>query len=207
MAGKKFAADFERIDEVKSNDKVLIWDSDTGVVKYATPAQINAKFDDLVADIATATAAAQAAEDARDLALGYKNDAVDAKNDAVSAKNDAVGAKNDAEAAAAAAAGTLANAMTKDGDDVQVLIEAITALEARVANLQAFIIKVVSGEAVLPKLAVEDLVCYGENNIVDSGSGAPSQKPFKAGRIYIDIANNKIYKSLDNANVSNWNNQ
>jgi hypothetical protein len=109
MAGKKFAADFERIDEVKSNDKVLIWDSDTGVVKYATPAQINAKFDDLVADIDTAVQAASDAEDARDLALGYKNDAVQAKDDAVAAKgdavqakNDAVQAKNDAQAAAAA---------------------------------------------------------------------------------------------------------
>ena len=75
MAGKKFAADFERIDEVKSNDKVLIQDSGTGIVKYATPAQINAKFDDLVADIDTAVQAASDAEDARDLALGYKNDA------------------------------------------------------------------------------------------------------------------------------------
>ena len=207
MAGKKFAADFERIDSVKSGDKVLIQDSVTGVVKYATPSQINAMFDNLVADIDTAVQAASDAEDARDLAQGYKNDAVSAKDDAVSAKNDAVGAKNDAEAAAGNAAATLANAITKDGDDVQVLIEAIDTLEARIASMQEFIIKLVSGKAVIPTLAVEDLLCYGENNIVDSGAGAPSRVPFKAGRIYIDTAGNKIYKSLNNGAVSDWNNQ
>lgn len=122
MAGKKFAADFERIDSVKSADKVLIQDSVTGVVKYATPSQINAMFDNLVADIDTAVQAASDAEDARDLAQGYKNDAVSAKDDAVSAKNDAVGAKNDAvsakNAAEAAAAALTTFIVQTEGSNV-----------------------------------------------------------------------------------------
>ena len=63
--GKKFAADFERIDEVKGNDRILIWDSKTSTVMFATPSQINAKFDQLVADIAAAIAAKNAAEAAQ----------------------------------------------------------------------------------------------------------------------------------------------
>lgn len=131
MAGKKFAADFERIDSVKSGDKVLIQDSVTGVVKYATPSQINAMFDNLVADIDTAVQAASDAEDARDLAQGYKNDAVSAKDDAVSAKSDAVDAKNDAVAAklaaqAAAAALTTFIVQTEGSNVDKVMSQDIT---------------------------------------------------------------------------------
>ena len=124
--GRNFPADFERITEVKSNDKILIYDSATGLVMFATPAQINARFADLVADInraedaadraeaaegnvetacqqAVANATRAAAQSASD-ALGYKNASVSAKNDAVDAKNAAVSAKGSAESAAAAAA-------------------------------------------------------------------------------------------------------
>lgn len=130
MAGKKFAADFERIDEVKSGDKVLIQDSDTGVVKYATPSQINAKFDDLVADIATAVQAKTDAQDARDDALEAKDDAVQAKDDAVQAKDDAVQAKTDAEdakddAEAAAAALTSFIVQTEGSDSNKVMSQAV----------------------------------------------------------------------------------
>lgn len=102
MAGKKFAADFERIDEVKTNDKVLIQDSVSGVVKYACPAQINAKFAQLVADIQTAIDCAAAAEAAQTAAESAKDDAQSAKADAVSAKDAAVSAKTAAQTAAAA---------------------------------------------------------------------------------------------------------
>ena len=37
--GKRFATDFERIDAVKPDDKILIHDSADGIVKYATPSQ------------------------------------------------------------------------------------------------------------------------------------------------------------------------
>ena len=38
--GKRFATDFERIDAVKPDDKILIHDSADGIVKYATPSQL-----------------------------------------------------------------------------------------------------------------------------------------------------------------------
>ena len=44
---KVFADDFERIAKVKSNDKILIWDSESGTVMYATPGQINAVLGEL----------------------------------------------------------------------------------------------------------------------------------------------------------------
>ena len=96
--GKKFAADFERISEVKGSDKILIFDSSSGIVMYATPSQINAKFDQLVADIAAAIAAQQAAEAAQRAAAAS---AFDAMNDA----QDAADSAGDAEGFNAAAAG------------------------------------------------------------------------------------------------------
>lgn len=109
--GKKFAADFERIDEVKGNDKILIFDSKTGVVMYATPSQINAKFDQLVADIAAAIAAKQAAEAAQGAAesaatgaMGYAGAASDSADEAEGFKeaaggiySDTVDVKNDTQ--------------------------------------------------------------------------------------------------------------
>lgn len=38
--GRRFAQDFERIDEVKANDKILIQNSRTGIVEYANPSQL-----------------------------------------------------------------------------------------------------------------------------------------------------------------------
>lgn len=54
--GKRFATDFERIDVVKPNDKILIYDSEDEVVKYATPSQLStvphdAPFDPLRAGL------------------------------------------------------------------------------------------------------------------------------------------------------------
>lgn len=61
---KRFPEDFERIDKVKSSDKLLINDSADGVDKYATPAQFNASLAELEEhydDAATAASNAQAA--------------------------------------------------------------------------------------------------------------------------------------------------
>lgn len=60
--GRNFPADFERIAQVKSNDKILIYDSSTGLVCFATPSQVNAMFENLVADITRAENAADRAE-------------------------------------------------------------------------------------------------------------------------------------------------
>lgn len=123
--GKKFAQDFERIDEVKSNDKVLIQDASTGVVKFATPGQINAKFEKLVADITVAETAAAAASTAAtkaetaergveqiiesataeaisaatSVAQTAADDAESAKNAAIDAQNGAQNAKTEANTA------------------------------------------------------------------------------------------------------------
>lgn len=40
MGGKRFAADFDRIDAVKSDDRILVQDSGDGYVKYANPSQL-----------------------------------------------------------------------------------------------------------------------------------------------------------------------
>lgn len=128
--GRNFPADFERISEVKSNDKILIYDSATGLVMFATPAQINAKFADLVVDItraedaadraeaaegnvdaacaqavADATAAAAASANAASGSAGTASQkATDAGNSASAAAGSAEGANIAKEAAQAAAA-------------------------------------------------------------------------------------------------------
>jgi hypothetical protein len=48
---KKFASDFDRIDRVKADDKILIHDSSDGIVKYATPGQFNESLNELMTDI------------------------------------------------------------------------------------------------------------------------------------------------------------
>lgn len=196
MAGKKFAADFERIDEVKLNDKVLIYDSDSGVVKYATPAQINAKFEDLVADIQTAVDAKQDAEAARDAAIGAKGDAEAARGDAISAKNDAVSAKNDAESASAAASSVLQEALLET--------EALRKLIDNGGEHKAISYDAENGF----KVCGYRTILYGAG--VPSNDTIPEQFgiPAFVGQIYINTsaASGGLYYAVGTSAVSDWKN-
>jgi hypothetical protein len=196
MAGKKFAADFERIDEVKSNDKVLIQDSGTGIVKYATPAQINAMFDQLVADIQTAIDAKTDAEAAFLAALGAKSDAEAAKSDAVTAKTDAVSAKTAAETAANDAANALAG-----------VNEELAALAALVDN---------AGDHKAISYDAEEAYKVCGFRTVISGAGVPSLEtiplqfgiPAFIGQLYIDTsaASGGLYYAVGTSSISDWKN-
>lgn len=50
--GKRFADDFDRIDAVKPNDRILIQDSDDGNVKFANPSQFGGSTGDTPVDTA-----------------------------------------------------------------------------------------------------------------------------------------------------------
>lgn len=87
--GKRFPEEFQRIDKVKSNDKLLIHDSEDGIDKYATPSQFNASLDELsvhyedaIAAKEEAVAAQRAAETAES---GAKTAVAEATKDAVAA--------------------------------------------------------------------------------------------------------------------------
>lgn len=87
--GKRFPEEFQRIDKVKSNDKLLIHDSEDGIDKYATPSQFNASlnelsvhYEDAIAAKEAAVAAQKAAETAES---GAKTAVAEATKDAVDA--------------------------------------------------------------------------------------------------------------------------
>ena len=73
--GKRFPEEFDRIDKVKSNDKLLINDSEDGLDKFATPAQFNASLEELETHYEDAVAAKEAAEAAQRAATEQANKA------------------------------------------------------------------------------------------------------------------------------------
>lgn len=87
--GKRFPEEFQRIDKVKSNDKLLIHDSEDGIDKYATPSQFNASLDELSVHYEDAIAAKEAAVAAQNAAetaeSGAKTAVAEATKDAVDA--------------------------------------------------------------------------------------------------------------------------
>ena len=194
--GKKFAADFERIDEVKGNDKILIQDSNTGVVKYASPSQINAKFDKLVADIETAVQAvvdARAAQAAAEAAIPL------AQAEVANAHAEAVAAGTAKSVAEAAYQNTL-NALTS-------VLEDIKALKALIDNGGHH--KAISYDA------EEGFNVCGKRFILH-GHGVPSADtipdqfgiPAFVGQMYIneDAASAGLYYAKGTSAVSDWKN-
>lgn len=79
-------------------------------------------------------------------------------------------------------------------------------LEERVAHLESLLVRVLSGEVVIPELQVKKLGVWGDNNIVITGEGAPTKAPDRAGQFYIDTKNNAVYHSVGNNAVSDWKN-
>lgn len=208
--GKKFAADFERIDEVKGNDKILIQDSNTGVVKYASPSQINAKFDKLVADIDTAVQAvvdARAAQAAAEAAIPLAQvEVANAHAEAVAAGT----AKSGAESAKAGAETAKSGAETAYQNTLNALtsvLEDIKALKALVDNGGHH--KAISYDA------EEGFSVCGKRFILH-GHGVPSADtipdqfgiPAFIGQMYIneDAASAGLYYAKGTSAVSDWKN-
>ena len=93
-----------------------------------------------------------------------------------------------------------------DSDAFNVLAASDCSLEARVTTLEQTLAAALSGDAVIPALQVRELGVWGSNNLILTGSGAPTKAPDRAGQLYIDIASGAVYKSTGNAAVSDWKN-
>lgn len=93
-----------------------------------------------------------------------------------------------------------------DSDAFNVLAASDCSLEARVTALERTLAAVLSGDAVIPALQVRELGVWGSNNLILTGSGAPTKAPDRAGQLYIDTASGAVYKSTGNAAVSDWKN-
>lgn len=91
-------------------------------------------------------------------------------------------------------------------DAFNVLAASDCSLEARVSTLEQTLAAVLSGAAVIPALQVRELGVWGSNNLILTGSGAPTKAPDRAGQLYIDTASGAVYKSTGNAAVSDWKN-
>lgn len=183
LGGRRFAVDFIRIDKVKSNDKFLVADDSDGVVKYATPAQINARFEGLEADIETATnavtaasAAQTAAETAKAEALTAKTASEAAQTGAESAKADALAAQSKAETAAENAQSSAENAAAQAsaavaGVQTQLTAESTTRADAD-EEMGAEIERIGADEALKHDYTEEPLLC-GQPKLL-LGAGTPS---------------------------------
>lgn len=183
---KVFADDFERIAKVKSNDKILIWDSESGTVMYATPGQINAMLGELADH-------AQRAETA----------ASSAATSAQSASNSATVA-NSAKSAAQSSADEAELAYEELPDTEDITSEAVAANNARLRAIAKFIAKL------LPLADLEDVNVrgafniFGPTNLVLVGEGAPSEAPDFVGQTYIDKTNKVRYTAFGDNAVSDW---
>lgn len=217
--GKKFAADFERIDEVKGNDRILIWDSKTSTVMFATPSQINAKFDQLVADIAAAIAAKNAAEaaqvaseKAQTAAAGSATEASGSADEAETFKeasqviyDDTLLLKKAAEKAVTDASAVLASSILKDGDEPAVIAAFIASLASRIGAIENSILNGFTSlrvENLTVRNALSAFLMGG--NFIVRGNSAPSIIPDFVGQEYIDETNKVAYKAVGNNAVSDW---
>lgn len=90
MSGKRFPEEFDRIDKVKSSDKLLVNDSKDGINKFCTPSQINEGLLELELHYEDAV---QAKNDAQAAATEAGNSAATAGDKATEASNSASAAK------------------------------------------------------------------------------------------------------------------
>lgn len=181
--GKRFATDFERIDKVKPNDKILIFDSLSGTVKYAQAAQFNIMLNELVAN-----AASSATEAANSASAAYVSQ-INSKD----AEDAAEGHALDAQQAAASAQGVL-----------NLSAESSCNLNERVATLERLIISLLSGETIAEKFVVRDLQIFGTTSLIKWGEGTPVVAPDFVGQRYIDITSKLAYTAIGNEAISDW---
>lgn len=91
MAGKRFPEDFDRIDKVKSSDKLLINDSKDGIDKYATPSQFNAALQELETHYEDAAQAKEVAQAAASTAATHASNAKTSETNAKASETSAKG--------------------------------------------------------------------------------------------------------------------
>lgn len=203
----QFKKDYDRIETVKGNDAFLVEDSLDGKVKYATPSQINAMFSKFVADIETAVEKAALASTKAAAAAASAEAAAASKTESVEAKTAAAASAAAAAASAAEANAALASAVKKAGDEMRTLAEALTQHDQRLLTIERTLKRLMSGRLTVPHLSVDKLDVWKENNIVQKGMGAPKTKPLDAGRLYVDVENDVLYKSKNNSTVGDWSNK
>lgn len=203
----QFKKDYDRIETVKGNDAFLVEDSLDGKVKYATPSQINAMFSKLVADIETAVEKAALASTKAAAAAASAEAAAASKTESVEAKTAAAASAAAAAASAAEANAALASAVKKAGDEMRTLAEALTQHDQRLLTIERTLKRLMSGRLTVPHLSVDKLDVWKENNIVQKGMGAPKTIPLDAGRLYVDVENDVLYKSKNNSTVGDWSNK
>lgn len=88
----------------------------------------------------------------------------------------------------------------------EVLAHSDCTLEERIARLEAALVALTTGDTFIPKLSVRKLDVWGDNNLIVTGTGAPTKAPDRAGQFYIDTKNNAVYRSIGNGAVSDWKN-
>lgn len=203
----QFKKDYDRIETVKGNDAFLVEDSLDGKVKYATPSQINAMFSKFVADIETAVEKAALASTKAAAAAASAEAAAASKTESVEAKTAAAASAAAAAASAAEANAALASAVKKAGDEMRTLAEALTQHDQRLLTIERTLKRLMSGRLTVPHLSVDKLDVWKENNIVQKGMGAPKTIPLDAGRLYVDVENDVLYKSKNNSTVGDWSNK
>lgn len=176
---KVFADDFERIAKVKSNDKILIWDSESGTVMYATPGQINAMLGELADHAQRAATSAQSASNSAAIA-------------------------NSAKSAAQSSADQAELAYEELPDTEDITSEAVAANNARLRAIAKFIAKLLP-LADLEDVNVRGAFnIYGPTNLILSGEGAPTEAPEFVGQTYIDTVGKVKYTAFGNNAVSDW---
>lgn len=127
-----------------------------------------------------------------------------AANTAVAAANIAAGKANEAATTANNAAESAQHVVDTYDDVINTLAHSDCTLDERVEALERALISVLSGAVVIPKLQVNKLGVWGDNNLAPVGDGAPTKAPGRAGQFYIDKTARALYFSTGNTAVSDW---
>lgn len=127
-----------------------------------------------------------------------------AANTAAAAANTAADKANTATTAANNAAESAQHVVDTYDDVINTLAHSGCTLDERVETLERALISVLSGAVVIPKLHVNELGVWGDNNLALVGDGAPTKAPDRAGQFYIDKTARALYFSTGNTAVSDW---
>ena len=181
--------DADKLPKTNVDGVLLAWDSASGQYRQTAAKLEFVLPDDIVSP-----------NDIESVFLGmlHTDAAVTEATDAANA------AAESANEAAEAASGIVDDIDGHIDERVSVLAHADDTLKAGQQALAERLDGIVSGKALVESLNVRNLGVWGENNLVVTGSGAPTAKPDRAGQFYIDTTNNAVYKSVGNSAVSDW---
>ena len=152
----------------------------------------------------SAAGSASTATAAANTAAGKANTATTAANNAAAEANTAAGKANEAATSANDAAESAQHVVDTYDDVINTLAHSDCTLDERVEALERALISVLSGAVVIPKLHVNELGVWGDNNLALVGDGAPTKAPDRAGQFYIDKTARALYFSTGNTAVSDW---